>query len=199
MSYATADDLAAFLRINDDTEHPYLEGLLSSATEAVTAFCGQPFTAAASTATARTFEAKYCDVLPVYPISSTTDLVVKTDTSENGTFETTWASTDYQLEPLNQISGSITDHPYTRIRAIGGYVFPVSKRALVEVTARWGWTTVPASVRDATLMHAARLHERRNAPAGIVAGDGFIGRTALGLDPDVKMLLEPYRRAEQWI
>jgi hypothetical protein len=196
--YATADDLAAFLRIHDDDEHPYLDGLLASASEAVTAYCGQRFDQAAASATSRVFAAKFCDLLSVHPISSTTDLVIRTDSADDGVFDVTWLAADYQLEPLNQISGSIVDHPYTRIRAVKARMFPVDHRARVEVTARWGWTTVPASIRDATMMHAARLHERRNAPAGIVAGDGFIGRTALGMDPDVKMLLEPFRRAELW-
>ena len=48
------------------------------------------------------------------------------------------------------------------------------------------------------MMHAARLHERRNAPAAVVAGDGFIGRTSLGIDPDVQSLLAPFVRADKW-
>jgi hypothetical protein len=197
--YAAADDLAAFLRIHDDTEHPYLAGLLSSSTAAVDAFCGQSFQPAAGSATARTYAARFCDLVSVAPISSTTDLVVETDTSGNGTFDVTWVATDYQLEPLDRNVAGLTDHPYTAIRAIAARYFPVDRQARVRVTARWGWATIPDSIRDATLMHAARLHERRNAPAGIVAGDGFIGRTSLGMDPDVKALLMPYKRPELWI
>ena len=197
--YAAADDLAAFLRIHDDTEHPYLEGLLSSSSAAVDAFCGQSFQAAAVSATARTYAARFCDLVSVDPISATTDLVIETDTSGNGTFDATWAATDYQLEPLNRNVSGLVDHPFTMVRAIAARYFPVDRQARVRVTARWGWSTVPDSIRDATLMHAARLHERRNAPAGIVAGDGFIGRTSLGMDPDVKALLMPYKRPELWI
>lgn len=199
MPYAEPDDLAAFLRIQDDTEHPYLSGLLESSSAAVDAFCGQSFVAAAASATERLFAARFRDLVLVDPISATTDLVVATDSAGNGTFDVTWAATDFQLEPVRRTVAGLTDHPFTTIRAIQSLRFPVAHMARVRVTARWGWTTVPTSVRDATLMHAARLHERRNAPAGIVAGDGFIGRTSLGMDPDVKALLMPYKRPELWI
>ena len=198
MSYIEADELAAFLRIHDDQEHPQLEQLIASAAEAIAAHCGQSFNAAASSATAKVFSAADPRWVRVAPISSTTDLVVKTDTGSDGVFDTTWASTDYQLEPLNQEHAGLTDHPYTLIRAARSRCFPVDRRARVEVTACWGWATIPASVKDATLMHAARLHERRNAPAGIVAGEGFVGRMSLGIDPDVQSLLAPFVRADKW-
>ena len=198
MSYLEADELAAFLRIDDTLEHPHLDQLIGSAVEAVAAFCGQSFDSAATSATARLFVADHNYWLRVDPIASTTDLVVKTDTGGDGTFDQTWASTDYQLEPLNQRHAGLSDHPYTLIRATQSRWFPVDRQARVEVTARWGWTTVPSSVKDATMLHAARLHERRNAPAGIVAGDGFIGRTSLGIDPDVATLLYPFVRADKW-
>ena len=198
MSYLSADELAAFLRIHDDQEHPQLEQLIASAVEAIAAHCGQAFTTAADTATARVFMAENHKWVRVDPISSTTGLVVKTDTGADGVFDTTWDAVDYQLEPLNQQHAGLTNHPYNLIRAARARWFPVDRRARVEVTARWGWTTIPSSVSDATLMHAARLHERRNAPAGVVAGDGFIGRTSLGIDPDVQSLLAPFVRADKW-
>lgn len=198
MPYVEADELAAFLRINDQTEHSQLEQLIASAVEAVAAHCGQSFETAAASATVKTFAAEDHRWVRVAPISSTTDLVIKTDTGADGTFDTTWDAVDYQLEPLNQEHGGLTDHPYNLIRAARARWFPVDRRARVQVTARWGWTTVPSSVRDATMMHAARLHERRNAPAGVVAGDGFIGRTSLGIDPDVQSLLAPFVRGDKW-
>ena len=33
---------------------------------------------------------------------------------------------------------------------------------------------------------------------GDVAGDGFATRTAMGIDPDVRALLDPYRRVDLW-
>ena len=138
MSYLSADELAAFLRIHDAEDHPQLEQIITSAVQAVAAHCGQPFNAAATSATAKVFAAEDPRWVRVAPISSTTDLVVKTDTGADGVFDTTWASTDYQLEPLNQEHAGLTDHPYNLIRAARSRWFPVDRRARVEVTARWG-------------------------------------------------------------
>jgi len=197
--YATVDELASFIRIDDQQEHVHLGALLTTASRAVDAHCGSTFETAAAAATARVFAVAFSDLAFVHPISSDTSLVVKTDTGGDGTYDQTWTSSDYQLEPLNQHKSGITDHPYTKIRAIESLRFPTGKRAHLEVTALWGWTSgTPDAVRDATIMHAVRLHERRNMPAGIVAGDGFVARSSLGIDPDVKMLLAPYVRADKW-
>ena len=188
--YVAPTELAAFLRIEDDGEDAYLEGFIQAATSAIDAHCGRSFAGADTSETARTFAARWADLIDVDPMANTTGLAIAVDTSGDGIFNQAWASTDYQLEPLNQRRAGLTNHPYTRIRAIESKTFPVGRRATVEVTARWGWATVPDAVTQAAMMHAGRLHERRNMPAGIIAGDGFIGRTSLGLDPDVKALLE---------
>ena len=112
MSYLSADELAAFLRINDSQEHSQLEQLIGSAVEAVAAHCGQSFTTADAAASARVFTAENMRWVRVDPISSTTDLVVATDTGADGTFDTTWDAADFQLEPLNQQHAGLTDHPY---------------------------------------------------------------------------------------
>ncbi|MGL5911662.1 MAG: hypothetical protein ACRCZP_16800 [Phycicoccus sp.] len=69
--------------------------------------------------------------------------------------------------------------------------------ALVTVTARWGWTTVPDAVKYATLLQASRFLARRGTPFG-VAGSPEMGnelRLLARVDPDVAVALAPYRRA----
>jgi hypothetical protein len=66
----------------------------------------------------------------------------------------------------------------------------------VAVTARWGWPSVPFPVEQAALQQAVRLFARRSSPFG-VAGSPELGselRLLSRLDPDVEMLLGPYRR-----
>lgn len=198
--YAETDELAAFLRIKDAGEDVHLGALLEAASRAIDSHCGWSFDTYTSSdsASPRVFAAEHSDVCYIDPFATTTDLVVKTDTSADGTFNETWSASDYQLEPLNQRRSGLSDHPYFRIRAIESKRFPCAKRAQVQVTAKWGWETIPASVREACKMHAARLHERRNMPAGIVAGEGFVTRSSLGIDPDVGMLLSPYVRPDKW-
>lgn len=171
---------------------------------AVIRYCGRSFEKVAlASETARVYtrqgegtwrgiESPYTAV--VHDIWDTTNLVVKTDQGDDGTFETTWASTDYQLEPLNLLEGD-SYSPYWRIRAVEGRVFPCSsRRAALQVTAAWGWTAVPADVKQAALIKAARVWMRKDSPQG-VAGFGEFGvvRISRQQDPDVADLLDPFR------
>lgn len=199
MAYASTSMLASWLRIQTSDEDVSLDLVLEAASLQVAEYCGQTFDEAATEATARTFRASRHDLLLVDPIGNTTGLVVKTDTTDNGTFDTTWDAADYQLEPLGQRWAGLSDHPYIHIRAIDDKAFPVRPEATVEVTARWGWTTVPKAVELATVMHAARMHARRNSAAGIALEASFPTRTTLGLDRDVAALLAPFRRTDKWV
>ena len=66
----------------------------------------------------------------------------------------------------------------------------------VEVTALWGWSDVPPTILEATLLQASRLFKRRDAPFG-VAGSPDLGsevRLLAKVDPDVAVMLKPYVR-----
>jgi hypothetical protein len=127
-------------------------------------------------------------------ISTTTGLVVKTDTTGDGTYATTWASTDYQLEPLNA-SAQDAAYCWWRIVAIDRYTFPAAdRRPTLQVTAKFGWPATPDEVTEATILRAAALFKRSEAVFG-VAGFGDLGVVRIGRqDPDVVELLGPYRR-----
>lgn len=108
-----------------------------------------------------------------------------------------WQTTDYQLEPLNNsVDGMYT--PYTRIRAIGDNLFqPLNGEATVEVRAVFGYTPMPIQIKQACIIQASRLFKRLDSPLG-VAGFGDLGviRVSSRLDPDVAMLIDPYRRVK---
>jgi hypothetical protein len=64
----------------------------------------------------------------------------------------------------------------------------------VTVTGVFGWPAVPAAVKQACRLQVARVFKRADSPLG-VAGFGEFGVVRVTqLDPDVKALLEPYRR-----
>ena len=110
-------------------------------------------------------------------------------------FTITWQSTDYQLEPLNGIVDGMPT-PYTRIRAIGDYLFePLDGQATVEVRAVFGYTTIPTAIKQACILQSSRIMKRNDSPLG-VAGVGELGviRVSSRLDPDVAQLIDPYRR-----
>ena len=78
----------------------------------------------------------------------------------------------------------------------GNYSFPVGIRKGVKIAGSWGYATlVPAQVREACLIQAARVFKRKDAPFG-VTGIADLGelRMISKLDPDVEAMLAPLRR-----
>lgn len=193
--YVTPAELKSEFGFDDFEDETELILSISSASLWVNSYCGRDFNDA-GTATARTFHLTG-QVAVVDDFHTTTGLVVKTDSGNDGTFETTWSASDYQLEPLNGVANGLTGWPYTKIRFVDRYVYRTrGGRPVVEVTAQWGWASVPAPVKKATMIQAARLFKRRHSPEGILGGSEQFGAVRVGsrLDPDVQALLDPYRR-----
>lgn len=125
---------------------------------------------------------------------TTTGLVIATDTSDDGSFATTWATTDYQLEPLNGIVDGETGWPYWLIRAVGSYTFPTStRRAPLRVTAKWGWAAVPTPAKEAWLVVGAETASLPEAKFG-VASNAEWGVARVRANPMAMAMLNPYRR-----
>lgn len=92
-------------------------------------------------------------VLRVDPISTTTGFVIKVDEDLDGSFadETAWASTDYQLWPVNAALKPEVE-PYREIfipswstKSTWSVGYPV------QVTARFGWPAVPGGIQEACI------------------------------------------------
>lgn len=122
---------------------------------------------------------------------------VKTDAGGDGTFETTWSSSDYELGPVNASAG-LEARPYTSLEAIGSYTFPVScgrgeSRYRVEVTGVPGWPAVPWGVKMATEIVAAEVFKAKDT---FEAQGGFseFGTFVMRRNPQALDLLNPYRR-----
>ena len=193
-NYVALSELKSALGISGSGDDTFLNLAIDSAEQSIDDLCGRKFTVDGS-ASARTYRAQpYLCVTD--DISTLTDLTVKTDTSADGTFDTTWASTDYQVEPLNNLLKT-TARSVNNLRAVGSYTFPVYGDGLasVEVTAKWGWPAVPDSIKQAALMLASRLYGRKASPMGVI-GVGDFGPVRISRsDPDIAHLLMDYRRA----
>lgn len=192
--YATIEELRDHLRITDATDDTRLTAVLTATCRAIDRYCGQTFSKD-DTATARTYMPYRTDRLWTHPFHTTTDLAVKTDSSDDGTFDITWTvTTDYVAAPESGYTAAGFAVPYDRIDAVGSRRFPIDhRRSRVQVTAKWGWDTVPDAVREATLIKAARLFRRRDTPEGIAGGGDFgVVRVSNREDPDVIMLLAPF-------
>lgn len=133
----------------------------------------------------------------VLDFSGSAGLIVKTDPGADGTFSTTWTSADYQLEPLNGgvVAGGDTATPFAfwEIVAVKTLTFPVfSQRAGLQVTARFGWSTIPDEVNQACVLKAASVYKRKDPAFAASGGLGEFGVFITRKDPEVIDLLRAY-------
>ena len=193
--YATLANIKAALRIQDSVDDALLDISIEAASREIDGWCERVFSQ--STAT-RIYRPTDVFTVEVDDLQSITTL--KTDADGTGTFGTTWSTADYQLNPLNGIAGGITT-PYTTLRAIGSYLFPIyeprnvnANEASVQITGVWGWPSIPTAVKQACIILSMRQFKRYDSPTGVM-GFGDLGVMRVGrVDPDVEKLLMPFRR-----
>jgi hypothetical protein len=188
--YCSLAEIKASARISDSVDDSLLELAVESASRMVDSYT-QRYFYNAGTAT-RLFAPQDSYVSEIDDLITLTTL----QTSDGDDFGTTWAAKDYQLEPLNGNVDGLTGHPATRIRAVDDFIFNVlDGEATVRVVGVWGWSAVPIAVKQATVIQAARIFKRNDSPLGI-AGFGEMGAVRVGvqLDPDVKHLIDVYRK-----
>ena len=196
--YATLNEFKAYLFPSSNygtAEDPQMEAAIESASRIIDAHTNRRFFLD-STVSARVYYADTPIRCTVDDFSTITGLIIKTDTGDNGTYDQTWTSDEYILEPVNGEIGGVSGQPYNTIVATIPKMFPTTgRRPRIQVTAKWGWAAVPDTVRQACLIQAARLFRRAQTPEGFAAGESFGAiRVSTKLDPDVQMLLAPFRR-----
>lgn len=198
--YADAPTLKARFSIPDMLDETHISNALDSASRAIDQHCQRVFYTTATTATFVPTDL-YCLLLAetdvwVGDLVSVTSL--STDGSGDGTYETAWSESDYQLWPVNAAAGPEA-RPYTEIRAVGSKLFPVpysrfQRANRVQITGTFGWpTAVPSAVKEACLMLAAELFKLKDAPFG-VAGFSEFGAIRVRDNPKVAKMLMPYQR-----
>lgn len=197
--YATRNQVKAALRIGtaDTLDDDLIDNCVGAASRLIDGYCNRKFWQN-GTAESRVYQAEdsfYCSIDDI----AGTALTLRTSTQADGTFDLQWSVSDYQLEPLNGNLDGLT-WSYDKIRAVGDYLFPTvnanyGEQALVQVTAIFGWPSVPEPITQATIIQASRIFKRYDSPLG-VAGFGDLGaiRVSRFLDPDMAQLVEPYRR-----
>jgi len=193
--YATLSDVKAALRITDNVDDSLLEISIEAASREIDGWCERVFTSSTATRIYRPTDVFSVDVDDLQSITT-----LKTDSDGDGVFDVTWETTDYQLNPLNGIAGGIST-PYTQVRAIGQYLFPIyeprnvnSNEASVQITGVWGWASIPTAVKQACIILSMRQFKRYDSPTGVM-GFGDLGVMRVGrVDPDVEKLLMPFRK-----
>jgi len=190
--YATLSQVKAALRITDQIDDSLLNPALESASRWVDGWCDRSFEKAAA-GTATYIPTGRMDDLAVDDLTAVTSIAIDEDL--DGSFSTILRPIDFQLMPVNARSGGLA-YPYTRIRPLEeGYWPTADGRATVRIVGMFGWPDVPGAVREATILQTSRLYTRLSSPAGVVSfGDMGAVRVSRFADPDVELLLEPYRR-----
>ncbi len=194
--YCTVADVRGQLSDKDArVDDVIVERAINATSRAVEDWCGRRFWQDASVQVRVYRPEESCSAL-VDDISTATGLLVKTDTGNDGTYETTWTlDADYQLEPLNA-SADGGAYAWPELVVIGSKRFPISRsrRPTLQVTAKFGWSAIPAQVEQAAVLRATAIFKRKESPQGI-AGFGDFGAIRITRqDPDVVALLSPFQR-----
>tara|TARA_R100000654_G_scaffold43561_3_gene69770 strand:+ start:369 stop:1007 length:639 start_codon:yes stop_codon:yes gene_type:complete len=142
--------------------------------------------------------------LEVPDISTTTGLIVKLDTTDNGTYDKTLTiNTDFIVMPTNPklLGTSAGQHePYTEIRILNtrsSERFDPSIINNVQITAKYGFAVIPEAIEQATRIQALRLFKRKDTPFNVF-GNEQTGTVELfnKFDPDAMALLKNYRKQD---
>ena len=197
--YATLTQIKNYMSISDNTDNDLLEDLIESASRSIDRMANRRFYLDA-TASARLYRA-YSDIFVyVDDIGTTSNLAVALDINRNGTYtKTLTLNQDYILDPL---TASSLGRPFTQLTMVSNTetwpIFPgLTQNGLrpgVQVTARWGWPSVPDDINMACLILTADLYKRKDAPGGILGlGDlGVVRMSPIGRD--VTAMVRAYKK-----
>ena len=197
--YATLAEAKGFLSISDSVDDTLLENMIEAASRSIDRIANRRFYLD-STASARQYRVSSPVILYTDDIGTTTGLIVQTDDDGDGVFETTLTlNTDYIMDPLTALS---LGRPFTQITIVStSNTFPIfpglfqnGLRPGVQVTARFGWPSVPDDINQACLILTADLYKRKDSPGGIL-GLGDLGAIRMSpLGRDVTQIVRAYRK-----
>ena len=194
--YTTKAVVKGELGITDTADDTTIDQIIAAVTLWINRYCGRAFDIANPTpgqgTELRTFTAASSDI--VYIDDAIEIVTIDTDDGTR-TYATEMDADTYEGYPYNAVTAGGV---YTQINAFYGGAFPTTPRA-IRVEARYGWAAVPAPVVRACIIQTMRLYKRKDAPFGVVGSTSAeMGQLMVipKLDPDVKFLLDAYKK--QW-
>lgn len=198
MAYATVAELATHLGAQDllagstmpsDAKNARWESILDAASRAVDQDCGRSF--ASRTAT-KTFAPDGGTMLRLPDLVSVTTL--KVDADGDGTYETTLTTADYELGTWHDLDERWPYEYAVRLGTSWPQPYSGTRRLLVQINGTWGWSAVPAEIKQATLLIAARLVQRSNSALGVQGVTDFGPFSIRNTDPDAVHLIAAFRK-----
>jgi hypothetical protein len=178
-AYASTSELASLVRIGDTADDAQLALALEAASRAIDHTTGRQFGLLAAVE-ARYYAARWDSsacrwTVEIDDLMTTTGLIVKVDSLDDATYPDTVTASYVRRWPVN---AAAKGRPWTRLAIHqDSNVQPTGLEAGVEVTARWGWTSVPPAGPSRLPVRRGRLARGRvgDAPAG-APGPGRRGR-----------------------
>ncbi len=164
--YVSVETLKAYIRNEIPTDDDsFIEAAINAAEMIIDNACARKFVIAdPAISTARSYIPSGGNLLL---IDDCVAIVSVTDNSAPLT-----AATDYQAEPLNNLSDAGETVPYYILRRLGYYYnrwynwYGVPGAATVTVTARWGWQAIPSMIQESCKIIAKDVLMQRNSDIG---------------------------------
>lgn len=185
--YVTLSELKSFLRITDTGDDAELALAITTASRVIDQAAGRRFGQDNAPTTRYYTAPDATTALEVDDIATLTGLSVTFDG------DAVTINTDYRAVPYNATADG---QPFTRLELVNGIRFPTDARA-IAVTATFGWPSVPAAIRNATLVQAGTiLKGGRDSPLGIAGSPEFGNELRLStrLHPIAAEAIRPYQR-----
>ncbi len=176
--YVTKAQLKTYLGLSGTAQDTNLDNAINSASRQIDKFCDRRFWQDGS-ATVKLYNPDSLFIATVDDISTTTGLIVKLDTTDNGTHDTTLTlNTDYVLKPSNPTEHVVSDttyyYPQNEIHILAtrsSERFDLKIQNNIQVTAKFGFSAVPEAISQATLIQATRLFKRKDAPFNVMGNE----------------------------
>jgi len=185
--YATLTELKSLLGISHDNQNVALEIALDAAQAMIDKHCQRTFTL--GTSETRLYRPSGTRLVLIDDLVTLSSL----KTGTGGSFTTTWSASDYQLEPYAHATPT---RPYDAIRAVTTNYFPFAyEEYTVSVTGTFGWASVPAPIKQGTLILASRFYKRKDTIEGAIGfADAGAALRISFMDPDVAAIVSRYRK-----
>lgn len=194
--YTTAADVQNALGLGTAVLTPdtaEIEAAIGAVSRTIDDYCGRFFYSTAGTVLFTATDPLYSKLPGDW--SAITSITI--DDGNTGTPSVVLSSSlDYRLDTNKDFVG----WPATGIiiTTFGSHSLPVGITEGVKVIGTRGWSAIPAAVAQACALQTVRIHARRATPFGVAGSpDGGLLRLLSRLDPDVELMLRPYRVARE--
>ena len=196
--YVTLAQARAYRSISDSVDDAELSLAITAASRAIDRAAGRQF-GVVTLAEARAYTPHWDRrrgvwLVDVDDLMTTTGLAVALDLADDLTFSTSLVAGDWRLHPMNASQRGV---PWTQLEVRhDASAQPLARVGGVQVTALWGWSSVPDDIEQACLLQVSRIFARRQSPFGVAGSpaDGSELRLLDRLDPDVAVMVRARRR-----